>query len=303
VWEFVIEQKISMQAFYEKIAGVAPPPPAFERTYRRKDGSVFTALVQNRILRNTEDRVTGIRSTILDIAERKQLVETLRESEKRLRILSSQILTAQENERRRIARELHDGLGQILNAVKFKVHESLRILGSNPYGRDLEPLQSVPPLIQEGIDEARRIGMDLRPSILDDLGILATLGWFCREFQKIYSSISLEKQFDIREEDVPDPLKIVIYRVLQEALNNVTKHSKADVVSIRLRRTGDTVELLVRDNGQGFDREETLSSDGARRGMGLSSMRERTQLSSGLFSIESSKGRGTTIRASWPCES
>jgi signal transduction histidine kinase len=230
------------------------------------------------------------------------MVETLRESEKRLRFLSSQILSAQENERKRIARELHDGLGQILTAVKFKIEETLRNGEGHPFEADLRSLEPLVPMLQEGIEEARRIGMDLRPSILDDLGILATLGWFCREFQKIYSGISLEKQIDIQETDVPDPLKTTIYRVLQEAMHNIVKHSNADLVSIRLGRTGERIELLVRDNGRGFNLEETLSSENSRKGLGLTSMRERTELSSGHFTIESAQGGGTTIRASWPCD-
>jgi len=301
VWEFVEEQEVSRQEFHGKITGALTPPPAFERTFRRKDGTVFPALVQNRLIRDAEGRITGIRSSILDVAERKQMVETLRESEKRLRFLSSQILSAQESERKRIARELHDGLGQILTAVKFKMEETLRNRGGNPGEADLRSLETLPPMLQQGIEEARRIGMDLRPSILDDLGILATLGWFCREFQKIYSGLSLEKQVDIQEKDIPDPLKTVIYRVLQEAMHNIVKHSNADFVSISLKQTGDRIELLVRDNGRGFDLQEALSDENSRKGLGLSSMRERTELSSGHFTIESIKGRGTTIRASWPC--
>jgi PAS domain S-box-containing protein len=302
VWEFVEEQEVSRQEFHDKISGVLTPPPAFERTFRRKNGTVFPALVQNRLIRDAEGHITGIRSTILDVTERKQMVETLRESEKRLRFLSSQILSAQENERKRIARELHDGLGQILTAVKFKMEETLRNRGGHPGEADLRSLETLIPRLQEGIEEARRIGMDLRPSILDDLGILATLGWFCREFQKIYSGISLEKQIDIQEKDVPDPLKTVIYRVLQEAMHNIAKHSKADFVSISLKRTGERIELLVRDNGRGFNPQEALSDENPRKGLGLSSMRERTELSSGHFTIESVKGEGTTIRASWPCD-
>jgi len=302
VWEFVVEQDVSRQEFHDKITGVLTPPPVFERTFRRKNGTVFPALVQNRLIRDAEGRITGIRSTILDITERKQMVETLRESEKRLRFLSSQILSAQENERKRIARELHDGLGQILTAVKFKMEETLRNRGGTPGGADLRSLETLIPMLQQGIEEARRIGMDLRPSILDDLGILATLGWFCREFQKIYSGISIEKQVDIQENDVPDPLKTTIYRILQEAMHNIAKHSNADRVSINLNRSGERIELLIRDNGRGFNSEETLSNENSRKGLGLTSMRERTELSSGHFTIESSKGHGTTIRASWSCD-
>jgi signal transduction histidine kinase len=101
---------------------------------------------------------------------------------------------------------------------------------------------------------------------------------------------------------VPPSLKIVIYRISQEALNNIVKHSKADQVTLSLRKTGDPIELAIRDNGQGFDLEEALSKGGYERGLGLSSMRERVELTGGSFSIESNKGAGTVIRATWATE-
>jgi signal transduction histidine kinase len=136
--------------------------------------------------------------------------------------------------------------------------------------------------------------MDLRPSILDDLGILATIGWFTREFQKVYSQISVEKEIRIEEKDVPDPLKTAIFRVIQEAMNNISKHSKATLIQLSLGKKEDKIELVIEDNGMGFDLETST------RGLGLTSMRERTELSGGAFVIESTTGKGTTIRASWP---
>ena len=142
--------------------------------------------------------------------------------------------------------------------------------------------------------------MSLRPSVLDDLGILATINWFCRQFETTYSNIRIKKEIEIEEHEVPDSLKIVIYRVLQEALYNIAKHSKAAVVYLFLQKTDQTVQLVIRDSGQGFDLEETYSRKGTARGLGLDSMRERTELSGGSFSIESNKGKGTVIRALWP---
>jgi signal transduction histidine kinase len=142
--------------------------------------------------------------------------------------------------------------------------------------------------------------MDLRPSLLDDIGILATIGWFTREFQKVYTSIQIEKKIDIREEEVPDSLKVGIFRVIQEALNNIAKHSKADLASLTLRKSDKKVELAIGDNGQGFDLDGVRSIESPEKGFGLSSMRERTELSGGTFSIVTTIGKGTTIRASWP---
>jgi len=247
--------------------------------------------------RRVEERTSELQQ---EIKERKQAEEALQRSESQLRSLSSQLLTAQEKERKRIARELHDGIGQSLSAVKFSVENTFRQMDKSTTEGNVEALKALIPLIQESIEEVRKIAMDLRPSTLDDLGILATINWFCREFQTIYSGIRIEKQIKIQEDEVPDVLKTVIYRVLQEGLNNVAKHSEADLVRLSLRKTNKTIEMAIEDNGLGFDLDEEFSVENSRRGLGLASMKERTELSGGSFSIHSVKGTGSTIRASWP---
>jgi len=222
------------------------------------------------------------------------LEEELKDSETRLRHLSTQLLTVQENERRSIARDLHDGVGQLLTAVKFRVESALELKSKK------KSLEDVIPLLKESIEEVRRVQMDLRPSTLDDLGVLATLEWLCREYQKIYTHIRIEKKTDLKESDVSMPVKTVIYRVAQEALNNIAKHSQADLVRLSLGKIENAIELMIEDNGAGFDLEEVLSPDNSRRGLGLASMRERTELSGGFFAIESTPGKGTTLRATWP---
>ena len=242
-------------------------------------------------------RIGFIESTAPLIGEalnRFNLEEELKDSETRLRYLSSQLLTVQENERRSIARELHDGVGQMLTAVKFKIESALQLKSKK------KSLEAVIPLIKESIEEVRRVQMDLRPSTLDDLGVLATLEWFCREYQKIYSHIRIEKKTGLKESDVPMPVKTVIYRVTQEALNNIAKHSKANLVRFSLNKKENKIELTIRDDGIGFDLEQAFNPEESRRGLGLTSMRERTQLSGGSFVIESTPGNGTTLRAIWP---
>jgi len=218
--------------------------------------------------------------------------EELRKSENRLRLLSSQLINVQESERKRIARDIHDSIGQTLAAIKFGLENKLSQMGGGavPPGVSIENIIS---LTQNGIEESRRIQMDLRPSILDDLGILATIGWFAREFQKVYVHISVEKHISVQEDEIPDSLRTVLFRVMQEAMNNVAKHSKANLIRLSLKKMGDRIELCIEDNGAGFD-PETI-----KKGLGLTSMRERTDLSGGSFEIESVHGRGTIIRASW----
>jgi signal transduction histidine kinase len=210
--------------------------------------------------------------------------------------LTSQLLLAEEKERKRIARELHDSLGQSLNAIAFNVRAALGKVGDK-VKTGFESLEAIMPIIQQSIDEVRRIGMNLRPALLDDLGLLPTLAWFVREYQKTYPNICVEKQTEIEETQVSDSLKAVIFRILQEAMNNIAKHSKANLVSISLKGEKDgRIELAIEDNGIGFDMKSI------QKGLGLGSMRERAEFSGGTFDIESVLGKGTVIRASWPIE-
>jgi signal transduction histidine kinase len=216
-----------------------------------------------------------------------------------LRHLSSRLLSAHEDERRRVALEIHDTLGACLSAVKFKVESVIHHTdeAAVPGG---ESLKTLVPVIQESIEECRRIQMDLRPPMLDDLGLLATLSWFFRRFQTVYSKIQIEQEIEVEEDDVPHSIRVVAFRVTQEAMNNIAKHSKADQARLSLRKKDDRIELILRDNGRGFDPEKALALESTRRGLGLSSMKERVELSGGSFAIESIEGEGTTLRASWP---
>jgi len=240
------------------------------------------------------DDVPYICMVVMDLTERKRAEQQLKESEERLRYLSTQLLIAQEKERKLIANEIHDGLGSFLGAIKYRMEQVLQ-------KDDRGDVESIIPIIQKAIEEARRIQMALRPSTLDDLGILPTLQWFCREFRKTYSGTRIETKININENDVSDHLKTVIYRICQEAFNNIAKHSKAEVATLSLRKT-DQIELIIEDDGQGFNLEGKLFAENHNRGLGLTSMRERAEISGGSFAIESIQGSGTTIRVSWPLE-
>jgi signal transduction histidine kinase len=232
--------------------------------------------------------------------ERKRAEDALRESEKQLRYLSARLLTIQEEERTRLAQEIHDSIGQTLAAIKFGIESALGAKGRDRAKAMAQCLESLVPNVRSAIDEVRRIYMDLRPTVLDDFGIVATVGWYCREFEKSYPHIAIRTQVDIQEDDVPKPMKIIIYRVVQEALHNVARHSSANRVRLSLVRTGSTIQLTVKDNGLGFDKDALLSWENPPRGIGLASMKERTELVGGSLSIESVKGEGTTVSASWP---
>jgi len=227
--------------------------------------------------------------------EHRHSEEELGKARDRLRDVSFKLLLAEETERKRIAQEIHDGISQHWVTVKLRVERVLDQLGKEI----ATPLKEILPIIQVGLEETRRIQMNLRPALLDDLGILATLNWFSREFQKAHPAIRVETKIDAQEDEISNPVKTVIYRVLQEALNNISKHSQTALVNIFLQKKEGTIEFTIQDHGQGFDINAVLSQKNYEKGLGLSGMRERTHLSGGSFWIESTKGIGTTIRASW----
>jgi PAS domain S-box-containing protein len=244
-----------------------------------------------RVQERTSELSEAVQRIRAENIQRKRLEETLRESEAQVRFFASQCLTAQETERKRVAGELHDTIAASLSAVKMGIEKAAEELRQ---GRgSAESLQDLNSMVSAINNDVRRIMADLRPSILDDLGIIAAINWFCREYQKIYSHVSVENRIGISEHEVPDSLKTPIFRISQEALNNIAKHSKATLVNLRLQKANTGIELMIQDNGQGFD------PDTVRKGLGLSTMRERAQLSGGSFDVETAIGKGTTIRASW----
>jgi len=272
-------------------------PSEYETRVLKKTGE--TIWIRRRATLTEYNGRPAILGTIVDITERKRVEEELRKSERELRGLSSQLLNAQEEERKRIAWELHDTIAQNLVSIQLALGQKLDQMGEAeaPPGISLEDILH---MVQDSVSEVRRIMAALRPSILDDLGIRSTIDWHCREFQKMHPHIHLEKQIPAREEEIPDELKIVIFRILQEALTNVAKHSKATVATISLTKSPGSLELMVADTGSGFDQEAIPRDEKRSWGMGLSSMRERTELSGGTFAIASVPGEGTTVRASWP---
>jgi signal transduction histidine kinase len=256
--------------------------------------------LERRVRERTAELAETNRLLTDQIAERELAETAMQKSQRELRILSGRLLSAEEHERKRIAVELHDGIGQALSAIKFGMENLLRYPEERVSKASLDTLKALIPLTRQTIEEVRRICKDLRPSILDDLGIMATIGWFCREFESLYSAIHIDRLFDVTEKEIPDRLKTVIYRILQEALNNVAKHSAASRVQVHLKRSDSSIRLVVADNGSGFDLDQVLSLKSRERGIGLASMRERAELTGGDFQVISAPGSGTQICICWP---
>ena len=156
--------------------------------------------------------------------ERARTLRALRESERKVRNLSEKFLNAQENDRRIVAQEIHDGLGSTLTTIRYALEQKLGASGGDASSGTIT-LDQIVEMVKGAIGESRRISTSLRPSVLDDLGLIPALNSLTRKWSKVYVGIQLDKRVDVQETDIPEQLKIVIYRVVQEALNNAAKHS------------------------------------------------------------------------------
>lgn len=250
--------------------------------------------IQSELQQARNDLELRVYQRTLELAE---TMESLKESENQLKALAAQLLRAQEDERKRIAREMHDSIGSSLSAVKFCIENAVQQIKKGLGG--VEMLSQLPSIVEHAIEESRRIMTDLRPSILDDLGIVVTIGWFCRRYQTLYSDISVEEVVQIEESEIPEHLKIIIFRIIQEAMNNAAKYSSAEKIELRLFKRDTQIELRIEDNGVGFDLCAAVTRCDPSGGLGLTSMKERAELSGGKFEIRSAPGTGTRIMASW----
>jgi PAS domain S-box-containing protein len=260
----------------------------FEDKLRCKDGTLRDTRISSRVIRLRDKKYLPV--IWHDMTE-------VRQAEEALRSLPARLLAAQEEERKRIAHELHDSIGGSLGAIQFSLQNILALDQSDV--KFSEAVENLTAMVQQARDEARRIYANLRPSMLDDLGVIATIGWFCRQFQEIYGRIRIEQQIQVEEGDIPESLKIVIFRIMQEAFHNIAKYSKADRAHVSLSGENGLIALSIVDNGVGFDVRSAYKSRDDKGGLGLTSMRERVQLSGGVFAIESTIGGGTAVQASW----
>ena len=162
-----------------------------------------------------------------------------------------------------------------------------------------QSLKDIISMVLDTIVSTRRIMINLRPAMIDDLGILPTLSWYCREFEQIFTTIHVEKQVNIKESEIPDYLKIVIFRIVQEGMNNIAKHSGANHVTLTLGKTNDTMTLSIEDNGRGFVVENRILESETFQGFGIINMKERSRLSGGDFLIKSFKEKGTFLKVTW----
>lgn len=226
------------------------------------------------------------------------MAKTLTEKMRVEREYLSQIIEAQENERRRISRELHDEIGQALTAIKFNLDMMDKELPQTLLtvrGR----LGDAKSLSNQTLTAMRQLSMDLRPTMLDELGLIPTLRWYIQNFS---NRLNIDSQFRAIgfEEKLPPQMETAFYRIVQEALNNISKHAGATRVEIFFEHADSTICASITDNGRGFDLDRVYHPESPGRGFGIIGMKERVSLLGGKIDIQSSPGRGTQIHIKVP---
>jgi signal transduction histidine kinase len=258
--------------------------------------SMIYAMLAYEIVMAARQQIKAIEDSNIEL---EAMAAELRESEERLHRLSSDLFAVQEHERKRISFELHDELGQAMAALKMQVGSIARRLG-NTEPEELQLLcEEMRTNINQIIENVRRLARDLSPVVLDDLGLQAAIEYLVNNFAKIYNievryqPVNINHLFD-------EESQRIIYRILQEALNNIGKHAEAKHVSLVIKEEDHTIRFSVIDDGRGFNVQKTLDKKGTERGMGLEAMSERVRILGGRINIVSRPGIDTTVTFTAP---
>jgi PAS domain S-box-containing protein len=266
----------------------------FEAMQQRKDGTTFPVEVSLRLLQMDGEEI--FQEIIRDITERKHTEEVLKESEKNLRYLASRLLSAQEDERKRISRELHDELGHSLLALKLQ----LESVAEQMHPRQVSLKNEVNRILQSinaTIEEVRRLYLDLSPGDLEDLGLTTSIRSLIEDFAYLQKQIKWTIKMDDLDGLFPLPIQTAIYRIIQEALTNIGKHAKPQNVFFEIKREPQEVSFTIEDDGVGFERNQVFSE---KKTLGLLAMEERVKILGGSFKLWSQENRGTRISFAIP---
>ncbi len=273
-----------------------------EMNLRRKDGSVFPAQVVVALLRDKQGKPCGYVGVANDITERKhaeaerdRLHREVAANQQLLAVLSRRLIEAQEQERRHLARELHDQLGQVLTSIRL----NLEALRPRVDAAGMPRLEESMQVVDQAIEQVRGLSFDLRPAALDLLGLEAALRAFVNRLAA-RAGLALEFASNLGGHRLPATLETVCFRVVQEAFTNVLRHAHATRCWINLVLRDGEVQITVGDDGRGFDVGDARRRALAGESLGLLSLQERVQLFGGQIAIDAAPGRGTTIRVRFP---
>ena len=266
----------------------------YDTVYRAKDKKLFPVEVNSHLFL-FNDKLTVL-SISRDITERKQAEEKLKKSSRLLRDLATHIQTVREEERTMIAREIHDELGQVLTVLKIQI--SLLSNKLNPDQSTLkEKINSLTDLIDKSVESVQKISSKLRPTILDELGLNAAIEWQTEEFEKLTNikcTLILEKE-DLK---LNTSKSTALFRILQEALTNIARHSEANLVNISLLTDRSNINLEITDNGNGISSEQIKDF----KSLGIHGMQERALIFGGQVTFDSFLGKGTKVKVEIPID-
>lgn len=257
----------------------------------------LNASLESRVRARTRKLAEANRDLHNEIVRRERAEKALRASSIELAQLSEQLIKAQEIERKRIALELHDSVGQSLSAIKYSVERALEMIRQPRLGTPEPVLAGAVKRIQETAENIRAISMNLRPQILDNFGVASAVRWFCSEFAEVYPSIAVLADIEAADAEIPERLTTAVFRCVEELLNNVAKHAQAKNVWIALKRDPELVTLEVRDDGVGMTRSP--GGQERMRGAGIASIRERAEMTGGELLHNSTPGAGTHAQIIW----
>jgi signal transduction histidine kinase len=247
-------------------------------------------------LAEERDLINSLVDSLSSFLNRRRAELALREAHERLKALSQQLMEVQENERRHLARDLHDEIGQALTVVKMNLQTMQRLSDTSAIAI---PLKDSSTIIDQTLQHVRNLSLDLRPSLLDDLGLVPAVRWYLSR-QAERTGWNIDVQVDESLPPLPQSVAIACFRVIQEAVTNIMRHSNATTVSASLRQHEGDLLLIVRDNGVGFVVQRALDKAASGKSMGLIGMQERLRFLNGSISIESAPGHGTEIRVRIP---
>ena len=263
---------------------------------QERDSASRLRTARDELEQRVKERTSELSHTNLDLTRE---IKERERAERDLRNLSAKVLTIQDEERRRIARDLHDGVGQTLTAALLAVSQAMSCPEPFPTGCQ-SGLRDVEDLLQQAVQEVRTVSHLLHPPLLDESGLLSAVRWYAEGFSK-RSRMKLTLELDEQTERFGQDVETGLFRILQEALTNVHRHSEAEAVQIRITSKNGHLTLSIQDDGKGIPSDALRMTPNGRQGVGLSSMRERSALLGGTFNVETNT-RGTLIVVSVPLQ-